>query len=249
MDSNHNQPRQVPPLFLVIAIFCAFSLLSSLAYNAPFVAAVLRVFPVAIHEMGHAVGCLLTGGDVTAMVILPHGNFGGLTWGAGGWSFVWTQTGYLGLSAFAAGMLWMTGYPKRAGAVLVVVGVIFGGICGYFMGAPSIYSVFNTNALVSRGVAIAIGLALIIAGLRLPKRAAYMLVVALAVWTAAAAEMDLISLFLGSIVRGESQSDAAFMHMQTGIPATVWIGIWLALTNLMFLGVYNRLRKVSSSAA
>jgi hypothetical protein len=244
VSEQNKKPLGIPPFFLAVGIVCAWFALMAIEGYSQDLGGWVRIFPVGIHEMGHAYGCVLTGGHVGGMIILPFEHASGETWTAGGWNFLYTQTGYMGVSAFACLLLWLTSMPHRARAVLIVVGVFFALSGLYFMGAPAHSNLNAThlatvgyNAWWSRIVAVLLGSLFAVAGWRMGPRVAYCLLVGVAVWLAASSEVSLVGLtHVGSFIRGEPTNDAAAMQADYYIPAFVWSYGWLIVTNIMFAG-------------
>src|SRR5271163_4876737 len=77
------------------------SLLLSHSPGFSWLFAPINIFTTAVHEMGHALVCLATGGQVSGLTIVGDGaGHGGLTFCQGGNPFFYTQAGYLGAAVF-----------------------------------------------------------------------------------------------------------------------------------------------------
>lgn len=85
---------------LMIAFFPGLNRL-----NYPF-----RLLLTMVHELGHGVAAILTGGHFIRFVVFPNGA--GLAYTAGGWRFVVIPAGYLGVALFGA-MLILLGRNHR----------------------------------------------------------------------------------------------------------------------------------------
>jgi len=88
----------------------------------------IRIFVTYLHEFGHAVGALITGGKVLSVTIEPTGA--GLTWTAGGSRGITIMGGYIG-SALFGNLLFYIGakWPrlvKPALMLLIITMVVTG---------------------------------------------------------------------------------------------------------------------------
>jgi hypothetical protein len=86
-----------------------------------FLAFPFRLFVTMIHELGHGMAAVLTGGKFLRFQVTSRGA--GLAWTSGGWRFVIIQAGYLGTALFGAALLVITHHVKRPGRVAVGLGV------------------------------------------------------------------------------------------------------------------------------
>lgn len=80
----------------------------------------LRLFVTMIHEMGHGLAAILTGGSFLHFEVGRHGA--GLAYTRGGSPFVIFQAGYLGTALFGAGLLLLTHVTRRPGPIAVALG-------------------------------------------------------------------------------------------------------------------------------
>jgi hypothetical protein len=86
-----------------------------------FLAFPFRLFVTMIHELGHGMAAVLTGGKFLRFQVTSSGA--GLAYTSGGWRFVIIQAGYLGTALFGAVLLVITHHVKRPGRVAVGLGV------------------------------------------------------------------------------------------------------------------------------
>jgi len=196
----------------------------------------VNLFTTAVHEMGHALVCVATGGSVSGLTIVSDGSgHGGLTFCLGGMPFFYTQAGYLGAAFFGCVLIYFSQFPKVSKAVLGVLGAAMGVATIFFMpGALWVPGHFlqGLGSLVCAGLMSA---ALIWSSLKLKPAHANLLVLFLAVQTALNSVTligDLISISLGWVSFG-GFSDATNMQQLTGIPAALWSIIWGALSLAM----------------
>lgn len=80
----------------------------------------LRLFVTMIHELGHGLAAIGTGGTFLHFEVGRHGA--GLAYTRGGSPFVILQAGYLGTALFGAGLLLLTRATRRPGPIAIVLG-------------------------------------------------------------------------------------------------------------------------------
>lgn len=83
-----------------------------------------RLFVTMIHELGHGVSAVLTGGSFLHFQITSRGA--GVAYTQGGWRWVIIQAGYLGTALFGAALLFLTHRTQNPGRVAIGVGVFIG---------------------------------------------------------------------------------------------------------------------------
>jgi hypothetical protein len=201
------------------ALLAACAVLALLLWATPLLVP-FRLFVTVVHEMGHAIATVLTGGQVTSIEISPGG--GGLTHVRGGNFFLSVSAGYLGSSLFGAALLLLARAPWRrrvlqALAVGLVLAVLF-----FFREPFGILVALLTAAafwaLAARG----------------PDALVTLFVALLAVLNGLYAVVDLLYLLQIS-GSGAAPSDAAILQRRTGIPAVVWALLWTAIGVLIQL--------------
>ena len=80
----------------------------------------LRLFVTMIHELGHGLAAILTGGSFLHFEVSRHGA--GLAYTRGGSPFAILQAGYLGTALFGAGLLLLTHATRRPGPIAMALG-------------------------------------------------------------------------------------------------------------------------------
>ncbi|MBS1995407.1 MAG: M50 family metallopeptidase [Cyanobacteria bacterium SZAS LIN-2] len=190
-----------------------------------------------LHELGHALFCVLTGGSVHGLTIVNDGDgHAGLTFGSGGIPFIYSQMGYLGTTLFGCLLLFFGRYRRNAKAVLMVLGALvgIGSLC--FMVQTFGMANYGSAALMSIGLSLAMGGVLFFAGLKLNETVAHFLLLFLAVQISLNALNDVVWLIQISagMAGAHSFSDATNMAQATGIPAVVW-SIWWGVASLAML--------------
>jgi hypothetical protein len=83
-----------------------------------------RLFVTMIHELGHGLTAILTGGDFLHFEITDRGA--GLAYTRGGSRFFVIQAGYIGTALFGAALLFLTHRVRKPGRVAMGVGVFIG---------------------------------------------------------------------------------------------------------------------------
>ncbi len=176
----------------------------------------LRLFVTFIHEGSHALTAFLTGGAASQIVILPDAS--GYTLTQGGWGIPIVMAGYLGATAYGAGMLALARRPGSARAILGVSGLLI-----------ALLDVLLVRNLFGFGWGIVIAGALMLAAKRLPSRAAELTAMFLGVQCVVNALYDLKTLVGLSASYGGPVSDAVLMSQMIPLPPIVWAVLWCGL--------------------
>jgi hypothetical protein len=189
-----------------------------------------------IHEMGHALVCVLTGGHVSGMEIIAAGNHAGLTYCLGGIPLLYAPAGYLGTTIAGCATIALARFPHASKPALIAFGVAFGLASLTFMFS----GIFNANqmmAVMSMIVGFCLAAAFIRFGFVLSPKWANRLLLFLGAEIALSALGDIWTLVLLSLGfgGGGGGSDAARMAALTGVPALIWALAWGALTIWMLL--------------
>lgn len=86
-----------------------------------FLAFPFRLFVTMIHELGHGLAALLTGGHFLRFEVTKRGA--GLAWTSGGSRFFIIQAGYLGTALFGAALLYVSHRVQRPGRLAIGLGI------------------------------------------------------------------------------------------------------------------------------
>ncbi len=203
-----------------LAWFAAIALVSVLFWLSPFLAP-LKIFVVFIHETGHALATLLTGGSVKSMVVTPWQS--GYVEPIGGNALVIASAGYVGSALFGGTMLWLSGRKQWTHPILTTLAVVFG----------LVTLLFVRNAF---GVIFGLCTAAIF-GFLAWKRFffSHYIIDILAVMSSLYALYDLSDfLWVGA------RTDAVILSEITYVPAFVWAIIWSAISLLVVYGAGKR---------
>lgn len=210
---------------LVIAII-AFVIVLVL-WNVPqldFILYPVRLFVTFVHESGHALAAVLTGGHVGGLAVNANGS--GVTFTAGGSRLLILPAGYLGAALFGAVLFYAVNtvpFPRTISLVLAIL----------VAAVTLLYTSFLSTAWL-----LGLGTALALAGLwRFADRSVNLLVLdLLAMLTGLNAVLDLVGVIThSSAAMGEILNDAAAFSREFTpiIPGIVWAIIWAILAVLM----------------
>ena len=224
--------------------FIAISVLSLVGWHIPFVDMLLypiRIFVTTIHELGHALTTLLSGGEVVAMTVVPDGReAAGVTIFRGGAAMLIYQMGYLGATLAGCLMMILAAQERRARGVLIAIGVLIAATGALFcFGAVQIGRV--SEGTLSIAATLGLAAVLITCGVKLGARAAQVMLIFLAVQTALNGLSNVVGLMLMTVgANPPKMSDAAALERITGVPALVWVGFW-ALVSVVVLALTFKL--------
>lgn len=212
--------RRYALLFALVAAGIVFVL-----WNIPqleFILYPFRLFVTFVHEAGHSVMAVLTGGRVIGFEVFSNGT--GVATTAGGNRLLILPAGYLGAALFGAALFYLTNivpYPRKISLVL-----------GTLLILVSLYLRATNIALV---VGVVSGLALVFLGLRGGAAVNILVLNVLALMTGLNAVLDLLFLVRNSDagLNGIANDAAAFSALTLGIPAAVWALVWAVLAVVM----------------
>lgn len=167
-----------------------------------------------LHEFGHALGALITGGSVVGIQINPDGS--GYTKTLGGSPSVILMGGYIG-SALLGNIIFYIGARMERFAsftIYVIAGMML------FSGIFWFESMYSTGFL----IAFSIGLYLLVSYTNFARE--ILMFVGLAV----------ILYIIQDFNVGPTSDLEKYAELFVVIPATVWMYIWLGIVILLFIG-------------
>ncbi len=184
----------------------------------------VRLLGTFLHEGGHALTTLLTGGFVSGMAIQPDGS--GVTFSAGGARLAILPAGYLGAAAYGALLLSLVRRGWDGRRLLLATGAL--------VGLLTLGLVRPWNNLFGFVWGALIATALVGAARLLTPPAAAWTAAFLGVQCALNALWDLRTLLYLSLglatPTGAGMTDAAQMAQLTLVPAPVWAALWALLS-------------------
>jgi hypothetical protein len=198
----------------------------------------LRLFVTFVHESGHGLAALATGGEFRQMVVNSNGS--GLAYTAGGNRAVILVMGYLGAALFGAGLFYIANRVPRPRAVAAGLGVLVAAM-------SVLYTGFLSTAFL---VGLGFGAVLLLLAWKAPANIALLVLNFLAVITGLNAVFDLVALVnTPDAMMGPVRNDAAAFSAEITplVPGYVWAVVWAALAiallaAALYYGVIRRIR-------
>lgn len=217
--------------FKAVIILAAMFVAVWLLWGTPIVYPI-KIFVVCLHELGHAVAALVTGGQVVSIQIFPEE--GGVTFTRGGWPLVILSAGYLG-SLLAGGVLLYLSSHRRWGKALMIA------LAGLI--ALSTLLFFRNFFGVLYGLLAAA--AMFFSAYRLPTAVNFYILRFIAIASCLYALLDIRSdLFTVAPAASGAVNDAVALSHLTGIPAIIWAGLWLIISLAMLVFFLSRTARV-----
>lgn len=212
-----------------LVIFIAAGVLTYILWNVSaldFILYPLRLFVTFVHEAGHGIAALVTGGHIGQLQVFANGS--GVATTAGGARWLILPAGYVGAAAFGAALFFIAHRVPHSRVVSGVLGVLIALIAVLY--TPW----FSTAWLVGVGM----GVGLIALGYKGGDGVNLFVLNLLSIITSLNAVYDLIGLIqLSDIGMAGTRNDAAAFSAEFTpiLPAWFWAIIWAA-TAIMLLG-------------
>jgi len=186
-------------------------------WDTPFVYPI-KIFVVFLHELGHALAALLTGGQVVSIQIFP--DEGGLTTTRGGWPLVILSAGYVGSLLLGGALLYLSSRRTRTHWLLIMLGAL--------LALSTLLFLRNVFAVLYGLLAAA---ALFFSAYRFSPDVNFYVIRFIAVASCLYALLDMRSdLFASAPAAAGVVNDAVALSQLTGIPALVWSVLWLVIS-------------------
>ena len=195
----------------------------------------IRLFVTMVHESGHAIATVVSGGSAKYLQI--HANGEGVTWGA---SPDWAQWlvisgGYLGTTVFGALLLQVVRLSGHK-ATLMMIGGYIALVTLLWANNP-----FDNQFTLVTGITISV--LFFIAANKLSPNAAGFLVAFVAVQCCLNAIGDLRILLYLTTAAPLQDNDAVFMAQHYHMPPTFWAGLWaVSAVAILSLSLWRYLR-------
>jgi hypothetical protein len=134
-NANNERRRS---LMLAIGAFVLVFIMWQSTEASPFLYP-FRLVVTFVHEAGHGISAILSGGQFCAFEVMPNGA--GLALTIGGSRLLILSMGYLGAALFGAVLFYYTNRARRVGLVAALVGLFFVGCALLFTGGgPRLFS-------------------------------------------------------------------------------------------------------------
>lgn len=210
------------------------SLLLYILWNTPalyVVLAPLRLFVTYVHEAGHGLGAVLTGGQVIRFTVSPDGS--GLATTAGGTRAVVISAGYLGAAMFGSGLFYLANRYSRYDRLIAFAIGIFMIVFTFMFARPD-----ERGAITGIVIGYLFGGLLVFVGWKAPRLFTLLVLDVLAISTALNAVLDVWYL-VGNIgaSRGVVSNDAVAFSREitSGLFPATWVAFsWVIIAVLMF---------------
>jgi hypothetical protein len=207
-------------VFLLVMAIVLIAVLGSLPFGStalyPF-----ALFVTLVHESGHAIATLVTGGSVDSLRI--RGDLSGVTLFRGGVEAIVAPAGYLGATlAGVALLVTPLRYARWALGALAAVPI-------------TALVLFHPADAWTTAWCVGFALALGAAAWKLPSRFLGWLQILLAVEIGLNAFRDLMTLLLISGTNAHIYTDAELMSRSLLLPATVWAVLWTIASIVLLL--------------
>ena len=192
-----------------------------------------RLLLTIVHELGHGLAGILTGGRFQNFVIAPDGS--GLAYTSGGWRFLIIPAGYLGVALFAA-VLIIAGRSHRWGRVALGVtgaAMLLLTLCYGRPGSVSLEAVLNSVLTMMMGVIF--GALFLRVALKASAGTVVFFLHLIAIKAGFTAFSDIFTV-IGLAARGDPRTDAHSMAELTHLPAAVWGFVWVGMAALLIGG-------------
>lgn len=209
---------------LIIALVPGLGLL-----NYPF-----RLLLTIVHELGHGLAALLTGGEFVRFQIAANGS--GLALTAGGWRLIVIPAGYLSVALFGAGLILLGRSYRWSRIAMATIGV---GVMLLTLryGVPTIFSGQLFNGLLTTVSGLIWGGILLAIALRAGAGWVIFLLHFVAIQAGLTAFTDLFTVIgLSTRFFNAPANDALSMAELTFIPAIIWALLWVIVALILIGG-------------
>lgn len=200
----------------------------------------IRLFVTLIHESSHAIVGALTGASIKGLVVLPNGE-GFVLATSDNWfsSLMLSSAGYLGTTACGAFLLVLIRNQIDSKFILLSGSMLLGIITFLFAFLIPSLNLFELVSVEHVVFTLLVGISTVCFLLFVAFKCSHGLqdfvVSFLAVQLILNALLDLKTLFIlnATILGSHINTDANNMANMTGIPAIVWVAIWIILSVIM----------------
>ena len=197
--------------------------------NYPF-----RLLLTLVHELGHGLAALLTGGEFRGFVVYPSGA--GLAYTAGGWRWVTIPAGYVGVALFGAVLILLgrSQWWSRLALGLMGAAMIW---LSLWYGVPTILSISLPIGLLTTLSGLVFGGFFVWVAWKATPGWIIFLLHLLAIQAGLTAFSDLMTVMgLSLNFFNAPANDARSMAELTFIPAIIWAVLWAGLAAILIGG-------------
>ncbi len=173
----------------------------------------VRVFVVLLHELGHGLAAVLTGGEITRIAV--NADLSGVCWSRGGWRLVILPAGYLGSMLFGGLILVAAARSRNDRWLAAALGL-----------TVLVLTVFFVRTAFGLLFGLGFGVALVASASWLPAAFNDLLLRTLGLTSVLYALIDIKEDLITRTVRG---SDAYAMSRELFLPPVFWGVLWITL--------------------
>jgi hypothetical protein len=180
----------------------------------------VNLFVTYVHEAGHGLAAILSGGRFIGFEVFANGGGQALTQGGARWLIL--PAGYIGAALFGAGLFYLVNRFHRTRAIATGLGALL-------IGFTLVFGLGSWTAVI---VGVLFGAGLIAAGQGLPTSVTAVTLNLLAILTSQNAALDIITLISNTDARlGSVHNDAAAFTREVAplVPAPVWAFLWAVI--------------------
>lgn len=244
-----------PQVTLLVAATVLTVVLWFLPY-AEYLVYPVRLLVTFIHEAGHALVAVLTGGSVQSLTIAADGS--GVVYSAPSGFFgaiMTSSAGYLGTTAFGVLMLFLIRRNVAPHRVLLGLGIFVAAMTVLFGIVSPIFNFLSLNVPFSSVAFTVVAGAVLSAGLIATaifasERVSRFVTAFLAIQCLMNALSDLKVLLMANtpLIGSDIQTDAGNMAMATGVPGIFWVILW-GLISVAMIGLGMRMYMAARSVS
>jgi hypothetical protein len=194
----------------------------------------LRLLITTVHELGHGLAAILTGGDFVRFVVYSDGS--GIAFTAGGWRFFVIPAGYLGTALFGAFLITLGRNQRRSRIALIIIGIMLI-LLSLRFGIPNVITPDWGWGLLTTTFGLIFGGILVWIAFKASATWVIFLLHLIAIRAGLTSFSDLVALIgVSSDLFGVQNNDATSMASLTYIPALIWAVLWTVIALLLIGG-------------
>ncbi|MCB0211488.1 MAG: M50 family metallopeptidase [Anaerolineae bacterium] len=192
-----------------------------------------RLLITLVHELGHGLAALLTGGTFIRFVVFSDGS--GLAYTAGGWRFLVIPAGYLGVALFGAILIMLGRNHRWSRIAMVVIGLVMV-LFSLRYGTPSIFTDQLLSGVLTTVSGVFFGGLFLLVAFKASDRWIVFLLHFIAIQAGLTAFSDIVTVIGLSVPSlTPARSDAQSMADLTYIPAIVWAVLWAIIATVFIV--------------